>query len=85
MARFDKISTNLATLKLTLNILFIVKLLPNKLAAAAGTSPIAFTAVVIADNRWADSTTAVDCVDGVSLKKNFQKKNSEKISKNFKK
>ena len=51
VARFDKISTNLATLKLTLNILFIVKLLPNKLAAAAGTSPIAFTAVVIADNR----------------------------------
>ena len=49
MARFDKTVTNLATTvwKLTLNI----KLLPNKLAAAAGTSPIAFTAVVIAFNR----------------------------------
>ena len=65
VARFDKTVTNLATTvwKLTLNI----KLLPNKLAAAAGTSPIALTAVVIAFSRCADSTTAVDCADGVSL------------------
>ena len=81
MAIFDKTVTNLATTvwKLTLNI----KLLPNKLAAAAGTSPIALTAVVIAFSRCADSTTAVDCADGVSLKlfsnenKSLEKKSGE--------
>ena len=79
MARFDKKVTNLATTvwKLTLNI----KLLPNKLAAAAGTSPIAFTAVVIAFNRWADSTTAVDCADGASLKSFLKIEISKKIPK----